>query len=127
MYVQARLAGHTAQVVQQPAAGGWKLQPAALEAALEGRAGPHLLVLTNPGNPSGCSYTRQELQALVPVFRSLHCFSYSLDSISSSLCFTSCLVSRLFSFSLFVSFFMLVVSHILLPVLPQTAPSDSAE
>jgi histidinol-phosphate/aromatic aminotransferase/cobyric acid decarboxylase-like protein len=62
-------------VVQQPAAGGWKLQPAALEAALECQAGPHLLILTNPGNPSGCSYTRQELQALVPVFRLLSTLS----------------------------------------------------
>merc|ERR1711971_1531546 len=38
---------------------------------LEGLPGPHLLILTNPGNPSGCAYTREELEALVRVFRRL--------------------------------------------------------
>ena len=67
--VQARLAGHTPLVLRQPQAQGWKLQAATLEEGLEGRAGPHLLILTNPGNPSGCAYTRAELEALVAVFR----------------------------------------------------------
>jgi len=66
---QARLAGHTPLVLRQPQAQGWKLQAATLEEGLEGRAGPHLLILTNPGNPSGCAYTRAELEALVAVFR----------------------------------------------------------
>ena len=30
-----------------------------------------MLILTNPGNPSGCAYTREELVALVTVFRRL--------------------------------------------------------
>ena len=56
-------------MLRQPQEQGWKLQAATLEEGLEGRAGPHLLILTNPGNPSGCAYTRAELEALVAVFR----------------------------------------------------------
>jgi len=68
---QARLAGHKAKLLEQPQHQGWKLRPATLEQGLEGLPGPHLLILTNPGNPSGCAYTREELEALVRVFRRL--------------------------------------------------------
>jgi len=68
---QARLAGHKAKLLEQPQHQGWKLRPATVEQGLEGLPGPHLLILTNPGNPSGCAYTREELEALVRVFRRL--------------------------------------------------------
>ena len=68
---QARLAGHQAKLLQQPQHQGWKLSPTTVEQGLKGLSGPHLLILTNPGNPSGCAYTRDELEALVQVFRRL--------------------------------------------------------
>ena len=68
---QARLAGHKAKVLEQPQHQEWKLRPATVERGLNGLPGPHLLILTNPGNPSGCAYTREELVALVTVFRRL--------------------------------------------------------
>ena len=68
---QARLAGHQAKLLQQPQHQGWKLSPTTVEQGLKGLSGPHLLILTNPGNPSGCAYTRDELEALVKVFRRL--------------------------------------------------------
>ena len=34
---------------------------------MEGVEGPHLMVLTNPGNPSGCVYTETELTNLTKV------------------------------------------------------------
>ena len=68
---QARLAGHKAKLLEQPQHQGWKLRAATVEQGLEGLPGPHLLILTNPGNPSGCAYTREELEALVKVFRRL--------------------------------------------------------
>ena len=68
---QARLAGHKAKLLEQPQHQEWKLRPATVEQGLNGLPGPHLLILTNPGNPSGCAYTREELVALVTVFRRL--------------------------------------------------------
>ena len=38
---------------------------------VQDQPGPHLLILTNPGNPSGCAYTREELHQLAAVFRKL--------------------------------------------------------
>ena len=68
---QARLAGHKAKLLEQPQHQEWKLRPATVEQGLNGLPGPHMLILTNPGNPSGCAYTREELVALVTVFRRL--------------------------------------------------------
>ena len=34
-----------------------------------GQQGPWLLVLTNPGNPSGCVYQKEELDAIAEVCR----------------------------------------------------------
>ena len=66
---QCRLAGHSPLLVNQTAAAGWKLEPGVLEAAVAGRAGPQLLILTSPGNPSGAAYTQSELAALAAVCR----------------------------------------------------------
>jgi len=66
---QAELAGHAPRTLLQHAEQGWKLQPETLESQVRTVPGPHLLVLTNPGNPSGCSYTRSELERLGEVCR----------------------------------------------------------
>lgn len=84
---QAVLAGHTPRILPQPQSQGWKLSPHTLEQELKGVRGPHLLIFTNPGNPSGCSYTREELEALVQVFRRLHVIVLS-DEIYARLQFT---------------------------------------
>jgi len=66
---QAQLAGHNPRNLPQTSESGWKLEPALLEQAVSQVDGPHLVVLTNPGNPSGCSYTRSELESLTAVCR----------------------------------------------------------
>ena len=65
---QASLARHSARLLSQPAHQGWKLRGEDV-AGVAGVPGPHLLVLTNPGNPSGCVYTKEELEDLVKVCR----------------------------------------------------------
>jgi len=66
---QACLAGHKARTISQPAHQKWKLRAGDVETAVKDIEGPHLMVLTNPGNPSGCAYSREELEALTTVFR----------------------------------------------------------
>lgn len=66
---QACLAGHQARVISQPATQKWKLRAEDVESAVKDIPGPHLMVLTNPGNPSGCAYTRKELEELAVVCR----------------------------------------------------------
>lgn len=66
---QACLAGHQARVISQPATQKWKLRAEDVESAVKDICGPHLMVLTNPGNPSGCAYTRGELEELTVVCR----------------------------------------------------------
>ena len=68
---QVRQAGHKTRLLEQPQHQGWKLRPSTVDQGLEGMPGHHLLILTNPGNPLGCVYTRKELEALVKVFRRL--------------------------------------------------------
>lgn len=67
--IQAKLAGHTAIPILTSENNKWKLTSEDLEAAVDDRKGPWLLVLTNPGNPSGCVYTRLELESLAQVCR----------------------------------------------------------
>lgn len=59
------LAGGVPVFVDCPAAQGFKLQPADLEKAITPRT--RWLVLNSPNNPSGATYTAQELRALAEV------------------------------------------------------------
>lgn len=63
----ALLAGGVPVFVDCPAAAGFKLQPMDLERAITGRT--RWLMLNSPNNPSGATYTRNELQALAEVLR----------------------------------------------------------
>ena len=65
---QARLAGRPCVTVPTDFDNGWRLTPAALEAVcgqLAGRRG--LLVLNDPGNPTGTTYGEAQLAALAEV------------------------------------------------------------
>jgi len=66
---QACLAGHQPRVISQPAQQKWKLRAEDVESAVKDIEGPHLMILTNPGNPSGCAYSLEELEALATVCR----------------------------------------------------------
>jgi aspartate aminotransferase len=59
------LAGGTPVFVACPPAQGFKLQPADLEKAITPRT--RWLILNGPNNPSGATYTREELKALAEV------------------------------------------------------------
>lgn len=63
----AMLAGGVPVFVACPANRGFKLQPQDLERAITPRT--RWLVLNSPNNPSGATYTRQELQALAEVLK----------------------------------------------------------
>ncbi|RZL42323.1 MAG: pyridoxal phosphate-dependent aminotransferase [Variovorax sp.] len=62
-----RLNGGVPVIAPSDAASGFKLTPAALEAALGPRT--RWLVLNTPNNPSGAVYSRQELEGLCAVLR----------------------------------------------------------
>lgn len=67
---QARLAGQPVQYLPTRRADGWRLTPAALDAFAQATAGtPRLLLLNYPSNPTGASYTADELAALAEVAR----------------------------------------------------------
>ena len=68
---QAKLAGHQAIPVPTSETYGWKLTPSDLRQVVDNVSDslPLLLVLTNPGNPSGAVYTRGELEQLAGVCR----------------------------------------------------------
>jgi len=83
---QAKLAGHTPRIMNQYEENGWKLTPNDIKNGIEGVEGPHLLVLTNPGNPSGCVYSKEELQNLTEVCQSLDVIVLS-DEIYARLVF----------------------------------------
>jgi aspartate aminotransferase len=61
----ALLAGGTPVFVATSAATGFKVQPAALEAAITPKS--KWLILNSPSNPSGAAYTETELKALADV------------------------------------------------------------
>jgi len=63
----ALLAGGTPVFVDCPAATGFKLQPEALERAVT--PSTRWLILNSPNNPSGSTYTRDDLLALAEVLR----------------------------------------------------------
>lgn len=66
-YDQIRMAGGVPVTVYAPEEQGFKLTAAQLEAALTART--KLLLLNNPGNPTGAVYSREELSALAEVCR----------------------------------------------------------
>ncbi|MBA4503178.1 pyridoxal phosphate-dependent aminotransferase [Marinobacterium marinum] len=69
---QAHLAGHRVSRLQACAEDDWRLTPAMLERFCRTRANPEwplLLVLNYPGNPSGTTYSEDQLQALAEVMR----------------------------------------------------------
>ena len=85
---QAWPAGHKESILEQPQYQGWTLRPSTVDQGLEGLPGCQLLILHNPGNPSGCAYTRKELDTLVKVFRSLLVILHS-DEICTRIEYTS--------------------------------------
>lgn len=69
---QAHLAGHRVHRLQTTAAAHWRLSANQLDEFCRARANPELpliLVLNYPGNPSGTSYSADELPALAAVMR----------------------------------------------------------
>ncbi len=69
---QARLAGHRVSRLQADATTEWRLTPTMLETFCRTREHselPLLLVLNYPGNPSGTTYSEDQLQALAEVMR----------------------------------------------------------
>ncbi|XP_069998079.1 aspartate aminotransferase [Penaeus vannamei] len=66
---QARLAGKETRILQTDRAKGWKLTPEVLEEAGRRGTSKKLLILTNPGNPTGTCYKEEELKALSLVCR----------------------------------------------------------
>lgn len=69
---QARLLGIPIVLVRPMDTQTYKLQPQDLEKLSSLSVRPHLVILNNPNNPTGCHYTTQELQALVPGFTHLN-------------------------------------------------------
>ena len=63
----AELAGASVRLIPSSAADGFRLTPAALEAAITPAS--KLLVLNSPGNPTGMVLSRSELEALAAVLR----------------------------------------------------------
>ncbi len=63
----AQLAGASVRLLPSQAAGGFRLDPAQLEAAITPAS--KLLVLNSPGNPTGSVLSRQELEAIAAVLR----------------------------------------------------------
>ena len=63
----AEMAGGKSVVVRTGAEDGFKIRPEVLEAAITDRT--KLFIFSNPCNPSGAVYSRDELEALAEVFR----------------------------------------------------------
>jgi aspartate aminotransferase len=63
----AELAGASVRLIPSSAAGGFRLTPQALEAAISPAS--KLLVLNSPSNPTGMVLSRNELEALAAVLR----------------------------------------------------------
>ncbi|MBV0932590.1 pyridoxal phosphate-dependent aminotransferase [Marinobacterium weihaiense] len=69
---QAKLAGHKVSRLQANADSEWRLTPEMLDQFCHQRETPELpliLVLNYPGNPSGTTYSEDQLQALADVLR----------------------------------------------------------
>lgn len=64
----------------------WKITPEQLEKALKENRNIKLLLLTNPVNPTGAFYTKNELEALSRIIKKYGIFVIS-DEIFSEICF----------------------------------------
>ncbi|XP_050729782.1 aspartate aminotransferase-like [Eriocheir sinensis] len=90
---QCRLAGKDPIILPTDASKGWKLAPGVLRAVVQeeqqqGRSSMwRLLILTNPGNPTGTCYTEEELRELGAVCRELKIIVLS-DEIYGRLTFS---------------------------------------
>lgn len=84
---QAQIIGRKVVTVETERADGWKVKPDALAALLEeqeDRYRPRLFVLNYPANPTGVSYSADELQALAKVLKAYEVLVLS-DEIYSGL------------------------------------------
>lgn len=67
---QARIVGRQIQWVETRRETGWRLTPDDLESVChDDPEKPRIVVLNYPSNPTGCSYTAEELEALATVAR----------------------------------------------------------
>ncbi len=67
---QARILGQRTQWLMTHRSDGWRLTPEGLDAVCrEERARPRLMILNYPSNPSGASYTAEQLEGLAKVAR----------------------------------------------------------
>ena len=69
---QVRIVGATPVLVDTREEEGWKLSPAALEAAITPKT--KAIILCTPSNPSGIAYTEAETAALLEVVRKHSCW-----------------------------------------------------
>src|SRR5262249_7387447 len=67
-----RLAGATPVIVPTTEEDGWRLQPAALAAAIGPRT--KAIILCTPSNPTGAAYTAEHLLPLLEVVRAHSCW-----------------------------------------------------
>lgn len=79
---QARLAGKTPIIIQTSMETEWKVTPQQIQRAIEdtGTNSNRLMVLNYPGNPSGSTYTKSELEAL-----SIVCRKYNIVVLSDEI------------------------------------------
>lgn len=85
---QAQIIGRKVCFLPSSAADGWRLTPESLaEACAADRRRPRILVLNYPSNPSGCTYSAAQLEALAAVARDQRIVVLS-DEIYSELHFT---------------------------------------
>lgn len=85
-----RMAGGVPYVVETTEATNFKLTPEMLSAAITPRT--KAVILTNPSNPTGMVYTREELQALANVIQRYDLYVIS-DEIYYALCYEKPFVS----------------------------------
>ncbi len=66
---QAVLAGKPVHRIETSASESWLLTPTALQKACETVTGPKVLIINYPGNPTGTSFSEEQLRALAEVCR----------------------------------------------------------
>ena len=69
---QVRLMGATPVLVPTTESEGWKLAPAALRASLTGKT--KAVILCSPSNPTGATYTEEEMRGLLDVLAEHDCW-----------------------------------------------------
>jgi aspartate aminotransferase len=69
---QANIIGRNVRLIHTPAEDGWRLSAERLErlcSSQNDKFRPRVIILNYPGNPDGCTYTADELQAIAEVSR----------------------------------------------------------